>query len=239
MILPGPPELYGVVGATWPAAAARRLGPWTIRTGAGGGQRVSSTTAEAAFATPDIDVAEAAMAALGQPDLFMIRAGEDRLDAALAARGYRIKDPVAFHAVAVAALTDRPVPRVSAFTIYPPLAIIEDLWARGGIGPGRLQVMERVKGPKTALLARHNDRPAGAAFVAIHRDSAMIHAIEVAPALRRQGVGINILRAAAHWAQDHGARFLTLVVTRSNLGANRLYASLGMKVVGHYHYRIK
>ena len=44
--------------------------------------------------------------------------------------------------------------------------------------------------------------------------------------------------ASAFWARGQGARWLTLVATQANTAANTLYASLGMAVVGQYHYRI-
>jgi len=239
MTVPSEQQVCDALESTWPPSEARRSGPWTLRNGAGGGQRVSATTAEAGFDPSDLDQAEAAMTGMGQPHLFMIREDESELDAALEARGYQIKDPVVLYACRVAALTQEPLPRVAAFAIWPPLAIAVDLWAKGGIGPTRIDVMKRCNGAKTGILARHADQPAGAAFVAIEDRIAMIHAIEVAPHLRRQGVGRNILRAAGFWAQDQGAEFMTLAVTRANEGANALYASLGMTVVGHYHYRIK
>lgn len=238
MTAPDLPILFRVLEATWPAAATLRVGPWMIRDGQGGGQRVAATTAEEAVTDADIPQAEAAMTALGQPHLFMIRPGDTALDAMLDARGYRVKDPVALYLAPIANLTKTPVPRVSAFTIFPPLAIMADLWAAAGIGPARLAVMDRGQAPKTGILARNADQPAGAAFVAICENIAMIHAIEVAKPHRNQGVGANILRAAAHWAQDQGATHLTLAVTRANKRANSLYTSLGMTVVGHYHYRI-
>lgn len=238
MTAPGP-TLYDVVEATWPPARSWRLGPWTIRDGAGGGKRVSAATAEAPFSDDDFARAETAMADLGQPALFMIRDGEDLLDQQLAARGYRVIDPVVIYSIAVARLLERPLPPVSGFALWPPLAIMRDLWAAGGIGPARIGVMDRAQGPKTAILGRSQEQPAGVGFVAIHDKTAMIHAIEVAPKLRRLGTGRNILGAAAAWAQDHGATDLSLVVTRANTGANALYAALGMVVVGQYHYRIR
>jgi len=231
--------LLDVLEQTWPQAATARAGPWTIRQGMGGGKRVSAATAEAAVSPPDLKTAEAAMVALDQTPLFMIRDGEDALDTMLAAAGYAIIDPVVLYSAPLALLTSTPVPPVSSFCIWPPLAIMADLWAAGGIGPARLAVMDRAEGVKTTLLARWSDQPAGVAFVAIHRNVAMIHAIEVAPGHRRKGVGANIVRAAAHWAQDRGATHLTLAVTRANAAGNALYSSLGMQVVGQYHYRIK
>jgi ribosomal protein S18 acetylase RimI-like enzyme len=96
-----------------------------------------------------------------------------------------------------------------------------------------------VMGVKTAILSRKGDRSAGVAFVARHGDEAMLHGLEVSPALRRQGLGQTLLRAAANWAADQGATRLSLVVTRQNAAARALYARLGMGVVGQYHYRMK
>jgi GNAT superfamily N-acetyltransferase len=115
--------------------------------------------------------------------------------------------------------------------------VARQLWEEGGIGPARVAVMDRVQVPKTAILGRAGDRAAGAAFVAVHGNVAMLHALEVAPALRRNGCGHNILRAAALWARDQGADTLALLVTERNIAARALYASLNMRAVGQYHYR--
>jgi len=226
--------LFTVLDATWPPAASHKAGPWTIRDGQGGGKRVSAASAAGAWTPDDIPQAEAALAALGQPPLFMIRDSDAELDAALSARGYSFTDPVVAFAAPV---TGFPAPaRMTAFPHWPPLRIAADLWAEAGIGPARLAVMHRVTAPKTVILGRTADRASGAAFVAVHLETAMLHALEVTPALRRQGSANNMLRAAAHWAQDHGATQLSLVVTFANEGARHLCASHGMQVVGQYHY---
>ena len=99
--------------------------------------------------------------------------------------------------------------------------------------------MHRAKGPKAAILARQNDRPAGVAYVAMHGKTAMLHALEVIPAHRRQGVANNIMGRAAIWAQDKGATEFSVICVRENTGANALYTSLNMQIMGNYHYRIK
>lgn len=231
-------DLAAVMEATWPPARSFRHGPWQLRDGQGGGQRVSAASAAAEWDAADLPEAEAGMAALGQKPLFVIHAGDDALDAALAARGYRINDPVVAYAAPVAQLAG-PVSGMAAFCHWPPLAITCDVWAEGGIGPARVAVMQRVQGPKTAILARTQDRPVGAAFVACHGDIAMLHALEVLPASRRQGSAHNMLRAAAAWAQDQGATTMSLVVTQANAPARALYERLGMVAVGGYHYRVK
>lgn len=208
-----------------------------LRQGQGGGSRVSATTASAPFTSADIATAEAGMRDMGQKPLFMIRPQDGALDVALEALGYSVVDPVTIYACPVDLLTDLPIPRVTVFTIWEPLAIMREIWATGGIGPARLAVMGQAKGPKTGLLARHRDMPAGTAFAAIHDRTAMVHAVEILAHQRRQGMGRWIMRGAAHWAAENGADTLTVMCTRANTGANALYASLGMGVVGQYHYR--
>jgi GNAT superfamily N-acetyltransferase len=235
--MPDLARLYDAIDGTWPAAEITRAGPFLLRRGDGGGQRVSAATALGPVTAQDIVAAEDAMQAMGQPRLFQIRAGDDALDAHLATRGYVVVDPVNLHVAPVAALATRRPPPVTAFCVWEPLAIQIDIWAKGGIGPGRLAVMHRAKGPKTSILGRQNDQPGGTAFVAIHDGIAMVHALEVLPHQRKQGMAGWFMRLAAFWAQANGASHLAVVCTQANSGANALYASLGMALVGQYHYR--
>ena len=232
-----PAALTALLDATWPAAAERREGPFTIREGRGGGKRVCAATAESGWTGADIDRAVAAQRALGQDPLFMIREGEAALDAELAARGFRVVDPVVVYHAKVADLATEVPPPVSTFCLWPMLRIMRELWAEGGVGADRIAVMERAKGPKTAILGRVNDRAAGTAFVAGTGHEAMLHALHVVPEQRRQGIAVKMMRAAAFWAQDQGFSDLSLAVTEANAGARALYASLGMAIVGKYHYR--
>ena len=220
--------VFDLIDATWPAAGVQTLGPWTIRQGLGGGSRVSAATATAPGAWMD---AERAMLDLGQSPIFMIRPGDDVLDAQLAAAGFVVKDPVTAYAAPVAGLAALNLPPKTAFQAWPPLAIQAEIWGAGGIGPARLAIMNRVRGPKVSFLGRVGDQAAGCAFVASQGLDAMLHALEVLPAQRRQGLGRHLLIAAARWAQAQGAQTLSLVVTRANLAANTLYISLGMGVV--------
>lgn len=229
-----PALLAEVMEATWPPASRRSLGPFTLRDGAGGGKRVSAASLNDRFTDADLDALEAAMT---QP-LMLVRGNETALDTALAARGWQIVDPVVAYAAPVARLT-ADLPGLTAFPHWPPLEIARSIWDRGGIGPARIAVMDRVQGPKAALLGRIDDRPAGVAFVACHGAEAMVHAVEVRDSHRRQGLGKHLLHAAANWAADQRATRLSLVVTRQNTAARALYARLGMEVVGEYHYRTK
>lgn len=229
-------DIQALIDATWPAAAIHRAGPWLVRQGQGGGKRVSAATAAANWHAADIPLAEEMQQRLGQPSLFIVRSDEPELDSALADRGYGVVDPVLIWSAPVQALAG-PLPPLAAFTLSPPLAVQSDIWSEGGIGPERRAVMDRVGGPKTTILSRSGDRASGVAFVACHHNQAMLHALHVLPAARRQGSASNIMRAAANWAQDQGAATLSLAVTRANAPASALYASLNMRIVGDYHYR--
>lgn len=231
------PKYYAVVEATWPPAARRSLGPVTLREGQGGGSRVSAASIEGTATEAEISAAEQSMRDMGQNCLFVIRDGQDALDNQLAARGYEIKDPVNLWTCPVRALMDVEIPRVTTFALWSPLEIQREIWVSGGIGAERQAVMERVSGPKAALLGRYDDKPAGAGFVAIHDGIAMVHALEILPFQRRKGMGVWMMRQAAFWAAENGATELAVLCTKRNQGANGLYASLGMVCCGQYHYR--
>ena len=235
-------DLAPVIAATWPPAALETVGPFTIPKGAGGGQRVSAARLTDPHATEasetEIDAAIAALAAIGQPPLFMVLDHQTALDARLAARGFGQSDTTHALLTDTATLAKAPPP-VTCFATWPPLAIQAEIWATGSIGPARLAVMERVTGPKISFFGRANDRPAGAAFAAIHDGIAMLHALEVLTPHRRKGLARIMLRAAGDWARAQGAARFATLVTGENLPAQGLYASLGFATVGQYHYRCK
>ena len=237
-MIPDIHTLYGVTLATWPPATNQSAGPWIVRDGQGGGKRVSAATARQPVRVDMLPAAESAMRAFDQTPLFMIREGDDVLDKLLADQGYTIIDPVNIYACPIAQLA-LPTPRTSTFAIWEPLAIQLDIWAKGGIGPGRINVMRRAKTPKTTIFGRADNRPAATAYVGIHEHTAMVHALEVLPSSRRQNMGRYMMQQASIWAQENGATHMSVVCTKSNAGANALYTSLGMTLVGQYHYRQK
>ncbi|WP_197916793.1 GNAT family N-acetyltransferase [Thiosulfatihalobacter marinus] len=237
--LPDARKLYDVVEATWPPFARQDCGPFTIREGRGGGKRVSAATVEGAFDMSDIEAAEAAMRALGQGLLFQIREGDAALDAALETRGYEVVDPVTMYAAPASEIACERPPRTAAIPGWEPLRIMEEIWAAGGIGPDRIAVMHRAQGPKTGFVSRWRDKPAGTSFLAMCDGIGMVHALEILPGQRRQGVARWLMRKAAFWILDQGGHTLAVICTSRNQGANALYSSLGMKVVGEYHYRQK
>lgn len=232
-------DILTALDATWPAAARQSIGPWIIRDGQEGGKRVSAATPNSDWTPADIQTAEATMRDLGQTPLFMIIDQDHDLDHALADAGYDIVDPVNIYSTSVDTLTIERPPKVSMFSVWPPLAIEIDMWDAGGISDARVNVMKRVQGPKTSILARWNDHPAGVGFAAVHGKDAFVHAVEIRAAQRQQGVASWLMKQAAFWAAEQGASRLNVACTKANVAANALYRSIGMKVVGEYHYRMK
>ena len=181
-------DILTALDATWPAAARQSMGPWIIRDGQRGGKRVSAATPNSDWTPADIQKAEVAMQDLGQTPLFMITDKDPNLDQALATAGYDIVDPVNIYSTPVDTLTTERPPKVSMFSVWPPLAIEIDMWAEGGISDARVNVMKRVQAPKTSILARWNDHPAGVGFAAVHGNDAFVHAVEIRNHQRQQGV---------------------------------------------------
>ncbi|MFW2587859.1 GNAT family N-acetyltransferase [Sagittula sp. SSi028] len=239
---PDLPRLFSVLEATWPAAAQIDTGPWTLREGRGGGKRVSAATARAPWRLDDVSAAETAMRLMGQDPLFMIRESLTRsdqtLDVTLDSQGYDAVDATQLWLAPVSALCERPLPRVCAFTIWEPLAIMHDIWAEGDITEPRLAVMDRVTGPKTGIFGRVSDSPAGSGFCALHEGTAMVHALHILPDHRGKGLGGWMMRAAAFWARSKGASWIACASTKQNTAASALYQSLRMEAVGGYHYRM-
>lgn len=229
-------DLDAALAATWPAAAVERLGPVTLREGAGGGRRVSAATLDGPFDPGALSRAEAELRARGKTPLLRVRRGQQALDAWAEARGYALVDPTLYYTAPIAALARPPRP-VSLFALWPMLAVQAQLWADAGIGPARLAVMARAAAPKAAFLARIENRAAGVAFAALSGTTAMLHALAVPPGFRRRGVARLMVTGIAHWAQMQGATTLALAVTAANAPARALYDGLGMVEAGGFHYR--
>ncbi len=174
--------LFAVSEATWPAAALHQAGAFTVPRRPGRRPaRLRRHRRGRLDRRPISTRLRRSTAALGQPPLFMIRDGEEALDAALAARGYAIMDPVTLYVAAVATLAVRALP---------PMSGLRDLAAPGDharhLGRGRHRpgpdrgdgAGGQVRRPRSS--AASNDRAAGAAFVAgIHDGTAMLHALHI------------------------------------------------------------
>lgn len=239
MTLPTIETLYQVCEATWPSAAQFQAGGFTIRDGLGGGKRVSAATLNGPLDATNLKAAETAMEQLSQSKLFQVREGEDGLDQLLQANGYSVVDPVNVWAAPAKSVAQELPDRTIAIPAWEPLEIMKEIWEAGGIGPARVDVMRRACSPKTGFISRWNDRSAGTSFAAMHNGITMLHALEIKPDFRRNGLASWVMRRAATWTLDNGGQTISVICTQGNKAANGLYSALGMTNVGCYHYRIK
>lgn len=230
-------DLWAAIEASWPAASSAPIGPFIWRDGAGGGNRVSAATAQSQPDCAALETIERKFASKGRAPLFQIRRGDDAFDKLLADRGYDSVDATLCLAQSVDAF-ELPTPE-RAYVSWPPIAAQRHIWHCGGIGAARIDVMARVEIPKTTVLARDGETPAGTAFMASLGSICVIHALEVPPHCRRKGVARSLMSQAAAWAKTNKATTLAALVTRANSDAHALYSSLGMREIDHYHYRRK
>jgi len=82
------------------------------------------------------------------------------------------------------------------------------------------------------LVAREFHRIVGYAGMWVILDEAHVTTIAVDPLHRRRGFGERLLVALIDEAMKRGARWVTLEVRKSNLGAQTLYRKYGFKDIG-------
>ncbi|MGH1367921.1 MAG: GNAT family N-acetyltransferase [Maritimibacter sp.] len=117
------------------------------------------------------------------------------------------------------------------YAMWPPLHIVSEIWAAGGMNADQRATMDAVKAPKAGLLARSGQARGGAAFVALSNEVCVVHALEVDAHHRRRGVGALLLKTASVWALDQGATQIALRAPTENVAAQALFAHVGMDLL--------
>lgn len=227
--------------ATWPPAEAARFGDpaggLVVGRGEGGGGRLSSVRAAGPSWQPDdLDAALAQQDAWGEARLIRALDDDHRLSAAAEARGMTRHKPTVILTAPLAVLADADIPRVTGFTLWPPMAIQHEIWAANDIPPPRQAAMTRAPFPKVSLLGRTQERAGGAGFLGISGPVAGLHTLVVMEGLRGHRLAEWMIREAARWALDQNAELMALQVTRANTAALRLYARLGFRELAGYSY---
>ncbi len=235
--VPTEDSLFEVVDKTWPAYAECSHGIWLLREGRGAGNRVSSASTTSVPTMGDIVDAEVKMHELGQVPQFVVRGNQPELDRLLEQAGYVLNDPVDILAVGAEKIARYVQANLEVIFTGAPISILREIWALGGVLEPRIGVMQRSSKPNTFILGRTKDRASAAAFASVHKQIAMVHAVEVMPHMRRMGVAESLMRGAAWWALENGATTISCLVTEENSAAQSLYRKMGMEVASHYHYR--
>ncbi|MEL6768223.1 MAG: GNAT family N-acetyltransferase [Pseudomonadota bacterium] len=239
--------------ATWPGERVAWIGGWKLRFTEGAGSRAASAWAAApepplGGAALDARIREVAdrYRAAGLRPRFQIWAGDDALDAALDGQGWERYDPSLLLArpatpplemPAVDAETMREGREAMAVIVRTPLAILDEVWREGGVGPARRGVLDRAPQPKAYILGRVGMRPSGAVAMTLDGEVALTQALWVSPEARGAGLGRVLMTAASRFAAEAGATVLAHAVIEENATAIAIYERLGYQAFGRYHYR--
>ncbi|MFJ7177306.1 GNAT family N-acetyltransferase [Streptomyces massasporeus] len=237
-------ELAGVAARAWRPVESERLGAWELRAASGFTRRANSVLP---LGAPDAPLDEALDAVRrwygerGLPAYVQTATGaegtQELLCAELEQRGWVREVTAELWVGPLASIADRGDPAGVALSRR-----ADEGWLaryqRKGVSEVALRVLE--SGP-SVWFATVPGKSADAPPAAIGRcvvDGrwAGFAAVEVDPALRRQGLGTAVMAALARQALDEGASAAWLQVEADNAAARALYAGMGFTAHHAYHH---
>ncbi|MFG2717498.1 GNAT family N-acetyltransferase [Streptomyces sp. NPDC048416] len=237
-------ELAPVMARAWQPLESERLGGWTLRAAAGFTRRANSALplGDPGLPVPDaLDRVRAWYAARELPAYVQAATGADgtqeRLCADLERLGWEREVSAE---VRIAALA--PVGDLDADTTRVRLArTVDDAWlSRYQRSSASSEHVLKVlgSGPSVWFASVPGEGPLPAAIGRCVVDGrwAGFMAVEVDPALRRQGLASAVMTALARRALDEGASAAWLQVETDNEGARALYGQQGFSTHHSYHH---
>ncbi|MEM6357241.1 MAG: GNAT family N-acetyltransferase [Pseudomonadota bacterium] len=239
--------------ATWPGERIEWIGGWKLRFTEGAGSRAASAWAAEAEAPMEPTAIAARIGevtrAYGRAGLrprFQIWPGDTQIDQALETAGWERYDRSLLMIRPAIPPIELPPPgpdavregrEAMAVVVRTPIALLDEVWQEGGVGPARRAVLDRSQGPKAIFLGRVGMQPAGAVAMTLDGEVGITQALWVVPAARRSGLASVLMAAASRFAADAGASVIAHAVLEENMPAVRLYERLGFRPFGAYHYR--
>ncbi len=237
-------ELARAGARSWQPVESERLGSWTLRAASGFTRRANSVLPIGDPGRP-LDDALARVrswyADRGLPAYVQAATGADdvqeRLCAELERRGWAREVTTEVLVGALAPIGDLPVD-TGRVTLS---RSVDEAWLRryqraGVPGPHVVQVL--TSGPSVWFASVPGDAGAPTAIGRCVVDGrwAGFMAVEVDPAVRRQGLATAVMAALARRALDEGASAAWLQVEEDNGGARALYDGMGFAVHHRYHH---
>ncbi|MGH6796926.1 MAG: GNAT family N-acetyltransferase, partial [Roseiarcus sp.] len=211
-------------GSAWPAIDQWLYDGWVLRFGRGYTKRVNSITPVdpgVRLLADKIAACEAAYAARHVRPVFRLPsvAEPERLDAALAERGYGKLDKTSVRLMPLdGALPEAALPVEQAPALTP--AWLDCAAAWNGLDRGQRGALEaiigRVAAPAAFALARDGARPAAIGLAVLQDDFVCLTGIIADPGQRRRGFGRAVTVALLGWARGRQARHAYLQVVKSN-----------------------
>ncbi|MFD3661690.1 GNAT family N-acetyltransferase [Streptomyces sp. NPDC058659] len=238
------PELARATARAWQPVESEQLGEWTLRAADGFTRRANSALP---LGDPGLPVPEALTfvrewyAARKLPAYVQTATGaegtQELLSAALDRHGWRREVSAEVRIGALAPIGDLDAD-VSAVRLS---RTLDASWLLryqrfGEPSPAVRPVL--TSGPRVwfASVAGTGEVPAAIGRCVVDGRWAGFMAVEVDPALRRQGLATSVMTALARRALDEGASAAWLQVEADNDGARALYDGMGFAVHHHYHH---
>jgi ribosomal protein S18 acetylase RimI-like enzyme len=243
-------EVERLAARAWPATYTASRGGWLLRHTPGVTRRRSNSAALLAGRHDPhhgIEAVESFYRSRGLPVLVQVAPAHHyaRLDAVLAARGYRLAAPTLVltaptaDVVAATAMGDACAVHIDAAATADWLAAYVALDGHDDSTTVAELVLPRVPGPAAyASLTVDGNVAAMGLFVA-EAGWAGVFCMATDGRHRRRGYARAVLRAGAHWAAAHHVARLYLQVEVGNEPARRLYERAGFTHSHTYHYRVR
>lgn len=231
----------------WPALQTLLCDGWVLRLANGYTKRANSVHPLGAPRQPletQIATCEAIYRARGQRAVFKLTPASRpaELDAALAARGYRLDSPTSVQTVALEHCAASAAPHVR-WENHP-----SPEWQAAFCSLSRVEARhQQTLGHMLANLVpaacfaslRAGDEVIACGMAVSERGFVGLFDIVVAEEQRRQGYGRQLVTSLLAWGREQGAHTAYLQVMLNNPPALRLYAGLGFAEVYRYWYRIQ
>jgi ribosomal protein S18 acetylase RimI-like enzyme len=237
-------ELARVAARAWRPVESERLGDWELRAASGFTRRANSVLP---LGEPGLPLDEALGAVRrwygerGLPAYVQTATGaegtQELLCAELEERGWVREVTAEMWVGPLAPIADRAEPSGVVLSREADEAWLAR-YQRRGVSEVALRVLG--EGPSvwfaTVPGATQGAAPAAIGRCVVDGRWAGFAAVEVDPALRRQGLGTAVMAALARQALDEGASAAWLQVEAENAGARELYAGMGFVAHHAYHH---
>ena len=235
-------DLQRICWAGWPAREAQLLGDWALRAHGGITGRANSAMAVGDPGMPvpaALDRVAAFYGERGLPPLVQLPLA-DPADAAMESAGWSRVHVTAVQVAPIGPVLQRLPGRTDLTAAVEPApdetwrALMHDLDKDDPDAHVAILAGPPVVGFATV---RRDEEPVGIGRVSVEGDWAGVTSLDVAPAVRRAGIGSAVMRALLGWAASRGAQWSYLQVRVANDAALRLYARLGYVTHHPYTYR--
>ena len=237
-------ELARVTARAWQPVESERLGDWELRASSGFTRRANSVLPLGDPGLP-LDRALAQIRAWyerrGLPAYIQTATGaagtQEELCAELEARGWQreVSAEVRIGSLAAIGDLDTDVTRVRLARSF------DEAWLQryqrfGVPGPHVLKVLSSGPSVWFASVPGEGGVPAAIGRCVVDGRWAGFMAVEVDPALRRQGIATTVMTALARRALEEGASAAWLQVESDNEGARALHEGMGFAAHHRYHH---